>query len=308
VKKLLEPYELTRTELEILSELARSPATISKLAEQIGKSPSLVKEAAENLQKKGFTELERQGNKRIIRLSQNKHAQLLRDLILSYPHISWKDILSFSSILPLLKLEDAGTGTLSRTTEWRALRNMMSHGIIIQDDEGSRINPRFQKLKEFIQEFRDYNNSTIAKHASPEAVIVWNKGTEFIIRVPGRTKISDPRFKPTATTAIPEYGIPLISTTKYFLFSPLLRNLRPEDILLHSLLIDGVTNTTYALILMAKKRLDRRYLLKKAEAYKLRDRVEAMLTFLETHQAKANASLPTWDEFAERARDYGVRT
>jgi DNA-binding transcriptional ArsR family regulator len=308
MKKPFEPYELSRTEIEILRALALSAASISELAERIGKSPPLAKEAVENLRSKGFTDLERQGKRRVARLSQTKHAQTLRDLFLAYPHISWQDLLSFSGILPILKLDGATPAAVSRTTEWRALRNMMGHGIITRDEEGGfRINPRFQRLREFIREFQNYNNSRLASQASPAAIVVWNQGPEFIIRVPRGTRISDKRFQPTATTILSKYGMPLVSNREYYFFSPLPRRLSLEDVVLQTLLVDGVANTTYALILVAKARVNKRRLFSKAENYHLRDRVEGMLRFLETRTPQPGLILPGWEDLVEKAADYGVK-
>lgn len=306
MKKLFEPYELSRTELEIFRELAQSPASISELAGKVGKSPPSAKVAVEKLQSKGFADFERHGNKKIVRLSQAKHAQILRELFLTYPHISWPDLLSFSGILPLLELDKVVPEKTSRTTQWRALRNMMAHGIIIKDDDETKINPRFRKLEEFVREFQNYNNSRLAALASRAAVIVWSQGPQFIIRVPPGTRIADPRFKPTATTVLPRYGIPLISNVEYYFLSPSRETLGPEDVVLHTLLTDGVTNTTFALILMMKTHADRKYLLRTAEKYHLRPQLEGILRFLDTRKPQAGLVLPKWDEFAEKAREYGV--
>jgi len=103
------------------------------------------------------------------------------------------------------------------------------------------------------------------------------------------------------------YGIPLISDAEYYYFSSLRRPLRPEDIVLHTILIDGVTNVTYALILMAKIKTNPDYLLTAAEKVGLRRQVEEMLHFLASHEPGSNTVLPNWNEFAEKARDYAVR-
>jgi predicted glycosyltransferase len=76
---------------------------------------------------------------------------------------------------------------------------------------------------------------------------------------------------------------------------------------LHTILIDGVTNVTYALILMAKVKTDPDILLAAAEKLGLRSQVEGMLHFLASHEPHDGAVLPNWSEFADRARDYGVR-
>jgi len=307
MKKTFAPYEFSRTELEILRELTRSSASISELANHIGKSQPTATAAVENLQAKGFVTTKRAGMRKMVGFSQAKHAQLLRELILAYPHVPWESILANSQILPLLKLESVAPASVSRTTEWRAMRNLMAHGIIINEAESQTINPRFDKISDFIREFSHFTNLKLAAQVSENAAIVWASGAQFIIRVAAGTAITDKRFKPTATTALATYSITLISDVEYYFFSPLGRAPRPEDIVLHTILIDGVTNITYALILMTKVKTDPDYLLTAAEKLGLRAQVEGMLRFLTSHEPQVNTVLPKWDEFAERAGDYGVR-
>jgi len=307
MKKTFAPYEFSRTELEVLRELTRSSPSISELANHIGKSQPTATAAVENLQAKGFVTTKRIGMRKMVGFSQAKHAQLLRELILAYPHVPWESILANSQILPLLKLESVAPASVSRITEWRAMRNLMAHGVIINEAEGRTVNPRFDKISEFIREFLNFANLKLAAQVSESAAIVWASGAQFIIRVAAGTAITDKRFKPTATTALATYGITLISDVEYYFFSPLGRAPRPEDIVLHTILIDGVTNVTYALILMAKVKTDPDYLLTAAEKLGLRAQVEGMLRFLTSHESQVNTVLPKWDEFAERAGDYGVR-
>ncbi len=277
------------------------------MAKRIGKSQPTATAAVEKLQAKGFVATKRAGMRKMVELSQAKHAQLLKELFLAYPHVPWESILADSQIHPLLKLENVATTSVSRVTEWRAMRNLMAHGIIIPEAEGQTVNPRFDKITEFIREFVNFINLKLAAQVSENAAIVWAFGSQFIIRVAAGTAIRDKRFKPTATTALATYGIPLISDVEYYYFSPLRRALRPEDIVLHTILIDGVTNVTYALILMAKAKTNPDYLLATAERLGLRDQVEGMLHFLGSHEPQNNTVLPNWNEFAERAKDYGVR-
>jgi len=306
MKKTLAPYEFSKTELQVLKELARSLSSISELAKHIGKSQPTATASVESLQAKGFVTTKRTGMRKIVGFSQAKHAQLLREIVLTYPHVPWESILANSQILPLLKLEGAVSASVSRITEWRATRNLMAHGIIITDPEGVTVNPKFDKISEFIRELLSFVNSKLASQVSENAAIVWASGSQFIIRVAAGTSIPDKRFKPTATTALAAYGITLISDVEYYFYSPLGGKPSPEDIVLHTILIDGVTNVTYALILMAKVKTNPDYLLATAEKLGLRHQVEGMLRFLTSHKPQPNTVLPKWNEFAERAGDYGV--
>src|SRR6266700_4586386 len=307
MKKVAEPYELSRTDWTILGQVSQSPGSISELAKRIHRSPPVVTESVNRLVSKGFVDEERGHNRRVVRLSDRKHAQILRELLMKYPHVPWEDILSFSGIVPLLKLQLGNIPLLvSRSTEWRALRNLMSHGIVSKKDNILQINPRFQKAGEFINEFQNYHGLKLARETSDKAVIVWSKGSSFIIRVPENEIILDDRFKPTATTKMPEYGIALISKFKFYFYSPSAKEITPEDTVIHTLLTDGITNTTHALILMSKVSIDRKKLLRKAEENALRHQVQAMIDFLDEKKTSTSVNLPKWSEFAEKARDYGA--
>jgi DNA-binding MarR family transcriptional regulator len=307
MKKVAEPYELSRTDWDILGEVSRSPGSISELAGRIHKSPPVITESVNRLISKGYLDEDKALNRRVVKLSERKHAQLLRELLMEYPHVPWRDLLSFSGIIPLLKLELGNLPlSVSRSTEWRALRNLMSHGIVSKKDKVLEINPRFGKAGEFIGEFQNYQSLRLARDASDKAVIVWSKGPSFIIRVPEDVTIRDAHFKPTGTTKMGEFGIPLVSNFKFYFYSPRVKEITPEETVLHTLLTDGITNTTYGLILMAKLSIDRKKLLRRAEEYGLEFQVRAMIDFLDGRKTSSSVSLPKWSEFAEKARDYGV--
>ncbi|MFH0849128.1 MAG: helix-turn-helix domain-containing protein [archaeon] len=306
MNKPLGPYEFSSTELQTLKELAHSSSSISDLAKSIRKSQPTATATIERLQEKGFVDVQRRGMRKFVKISQTRHAQLLRELMLMHPHVPWHLLLSHSQIFPLLRIGGASHTAVSRATEWRAFRNLMAHGIISKTDNAIQVNPRFSKVREFIHEFSSFMNSRLASQVSEAAAIVWASGPQFIIRVPQGTKIKDKRFKPTATSALPYYGVSLISDREYYFFSPKGGRLRPEDIALHTLLLNGVINATYVLVLMLKARINRTILVQKAEIVGLRAQVDAMLRFLDSHETQANAVLPSWNEFAEKAREYGV--
>jgi len=87
-------------------------------------------------------------------------------------------------------------------------------------------------------------------------------------------------------------------------------SLRLEDILLHTLLIEpkNVRYVTYALLLLKKIEgcIDRLYLQQEAERLGLSDEVNALLQFLEKRKRLSEQALPSWNEFAIKAKDYGV--
>jgi hypothetical protein len=71
---------------------------------------------------------------------------------------------------------------------------------------------------------------------------------------------------------------------------------------------NNVRYTTYALLLLKKteQKIDKIYLLQEAERLGLKNQVTSMLKFLKTHVQRKDQALPTWNEFATKARDYNL--
>ena len=71
----------------------------------------------------------------------------------------------------------------------------------------------------------------------------------------------------------------------------------------------NVRYTTYALLLFKKeeKQIDKTYLHREAERFGLENQVKGMLEFLQMHVRPEGQPLPTWSDFADKARDYGVK-
>jgi hypothetical protein len=133
---------------------------------------------------------------------------------------------------------------------------------------------------------------------------------EFLVRTPKNTTQTAENFHKTATSKFSEYGLPLFSEFDIYFYSTNKKTIRPEDIILHTLLIEpnNVRYITYALLLLrkVKKQIDLTYLQKESERLGLKNQIAAMLQFLETHISPEGQSLPSWDEFVIKAEDYGV--
>jgi hypothetical protein len=94
-------------------------------------------------------------------------------------------------------------------------------------------------------------------------------------------------FHKTATSKLSEYGLPLFSEFDIYFYSTNKKTIRPEDVILHTLLIEpnNVRYTTYALLLLrkVKKQIDITYLQQEAERLGLKNQIASMLQFLATH-------------------------
>lgn len=130
------------------------------------------------------------------------------------------------------------------------------------------------------------------------------------MRAPKTTQPPPKDFLKTATYVLAEYNLPLFSEFEIYQYSKEKKQILPEDVILHILLIepDSTRYITYALLLLKKiwNHLDTAYLLREAQRPGIRDQVGCMLQFLETHRRPADSMLPSWNEFAQKATEYNV--
>jgi hypothetical protein len=166
-------------------------------------------------------------------------------------------------------------------------------------------------LADFLKEYERYFVNKIAKTLSENSVILWQKGMDFLVRAPNSVVAPSRDFQKTATSIFADYDLPLFSEFDVYFYSTTKERIKPEDAVLHTLLIEpgNVRYSTYALLLLKKteKQIDKAYLIREAERLGLENQVVGMLEFLQTHIRPEGQLLPTWDEFAEKAHDYGVK-
>jgi DNA-binding Lrp family transcriptional regulator len=303
-------YSFSRAELQILKEIARGNYELSSIQTRLSIKPSLLTYTLKKLQNKGIVKFTHIGTKKQAYFSELKHATLLRDLLSIYDYVDWENVLNGKSIEMLFQtLSDIKEYlSIPRNTLWRHMKNFKSRGIITQE---GKINPQFRGLSEFLKEYQSFFAKKIASTLSENALILWQEGMDFLVRTPKNTRQATENFHKTATSKFSEYGLPLFSEFDIYFYSTDKKTIRPEDVILHTLLIEpnNVRYTTYALLLLRKvhKQIDLTYLQKESERSGLKNQIDAMLQFLETHIRPEGQSLPSWDEFVIKAEDYGVR-
>ena len=304
-------YSFSKAELKILKEIARGNYELSSIQTRLSIKPSLLTYTLKKLQNKGIVKFTHIGTKKQAYFSDIKHATLLRDLLSIYDYVDWENVLNGKSIEILFQTLSAFKESLNvpRNTRWRHVKNFKSRGIVTQE---GKINPQFRGLSEFLAEYQSFFAKKIASTISDNALILWQQNMEFIVRTPRNNMETAENFHKTATAKFSEYGLPLFSEFDIYFYSTNKKTIRPEDVILHTLLIEpnNVRYTTYALLLLrkVKKQIDLTYLQKEAERLGLKNQIAAMLQFLETHISPEGQSLPSWDEFVIKAEDYGVMT
>lgn len=305
-------YPFSKAEILILRQLAQGSHTLSEIKEELSMKPSLLSYNLEKLLKKGLIASTKQGKRKNIYFSELKHASLLRDLLLTYDHVDWQNIITDGTIKILLETltNENNLAKFPKTTLWRNLKNLKAHGIIIPKEKGYYINPRFSILSDFLKEYQQFFINNCVKTLSENAVILWQSDMEFLIRAPKNANIPSMDLHKTATAIFHKFDILLSSEYDIYFYSKNKDTIKPEDAILHTLLIEpnNTRYTTYALLLLEKigPKLDQAYLLKEAERIHLKNLVISMLQFLKTRTQPKEQALPTWNEFSEKAKDYGI--
>lgn len=305
-------YTFSKTELQILRELTKNKQSLSAIKTTLAIKPALLTYNLKKLQQQGLIQTTKQGNQKTIHFSETKHATLLRDLFVTYDYMDWENILCGKTLQILLQTQTSkgDLSVFSNATLWRNITGLKARGIITQTQKQYQINPRFNKLIDFLNEYQTYCVNKLAASLSENAAILWRRNMEFIVRAPQTAKASSPDFHKTATSLFPQFGLPLFTDSDIYVYSQNKNAIRIEDVILHTLLIDAdsARYVTYALLLLKKteKQVDRVYLMQEAQALGLKDRVVSMFAFLETHMHQPGDLLPGWDEFVMKANDYAV--
>ncbi|VVC03399.1 Uncharacterised protein [Candidatus Bilamarchaeum dharawalense] len=117
---------------------------------------------------------------------------------------------------------------------------------------------------------------------------------------------SPKHYWPTAYTAMAKYGVPLISSGKYYY-----TNIKPKlgDIIIHLLALDRDARTIqYICVLMIKNSFEYRWLYKKESRFGTSDRfISELLEFIETKGQDSPSGFPSWGEVESMLKDYDVR-
>ncbi len=312
MKKSTPQYAFNKTEIQLLRELAKGKQSLLQIKRRLQIKSAFLSRSLKKLREKGIIQTTAEGNRKYAYFSDTKHASLLRDLLLSYDYMDWENILSGKSIEIIFQTldDDGDLSSFSGSTLWRYLKELKARGIITETQKGYRLNTRFSVLADFLKEYERYFVTKISMTLSENSVILWQKNMEFLVRVPKSTEAPSGDFHKTATSLFSQYNLPLFSEFDVYFHSTTKKTIKPEDALLHTLLIEpcNVRYTTYALLLLKKteKQIDRAYLLQEAERLGLKTQIIGMLRFLETHTRQEGRSLPSWNEFVTKANDYAV--
>ncbi len=307
MKQTLDKLTFTKSEVSAFREISKRSLSITELAADMGRSTALASHIVKSLQGKGLVDTQKMGMRTVASIAQRSHAQLLSDLLRSEPSVPWEDILSYSTMVLLLdKFEGLNLNDLSRSTRWRVMRNLAAHGML----SDTSLVASNAGVRRFLDSYVEYVSRVFASQVlPPDAVIIWNRGYRYLLRVETRDRLKGD-FTKTAVSALASYGIQLVTKDEYYFYAKGVRSLTFEDVLIHTLLIDQTSQTyaTYALLAIFKN-LDRvkfDSLLEKAEAYGIRQYAELIERYVDSKGASQVSPLPRWAELKEQASAYGV--
>lgn len=315
MKRKLENYTFSKMEIKILREIARENHSLSLLKKNLPIKPNLLSYSLKRLLEKRLIvfKTKREKSRKYVYFGDSKHASLLKELLVTYSHVEWENILAglgIEVLFEVLNYPQITFENFSIVTFWRYSKDFMALGIMKFDYEGYGINPRFSTLVGFLTEYQGFLLDTLVSSVSEGAVTLWQKDFECLFRVSKDSVLPQDAFLKTATSRLQDFGIPIFSDFDVYFYSKKKKNIRPEDVILHTLLIerDNVRYVTYSLLLLKKgwRRIDKEYLMKEAQRLDLGLQVNAMLQFLETGGARTGLTLPTWTEFAAKAKEYRV--
>ncbi len=304
---------LTKLEIKIMQMLmSGSYETIKQLSEETEKSNSRVSSVLKDLENKGFVDSEKKGFSKKVYLASNKHVAILKNLFSLHPALDFSTCLSDSALEILSSLAYGGSDIsyivkysgFSERTVYRVLGTLKERGIVISEEGVYRINPRFDKLSEFVMEFQSYLNVRRVSHSS---TLIWQRGKEFLVET--REKRDEDKFFLTAYRRLSDFGIQLISGGYWHYFhSPFIKDLKPEDVCLHTIVMDpsSTRNLLYVLLTIYRIKIDWSYLKDESTKYGLYDTVVSLEEYLSTEGKTKKEYFPTWDEFIAKVREYDV--
>jgi DNA-binding MarR family transcriptional regulator len=236
---------LSPTEIKILKQLREGRASLPSLKGKLGLSSQQISRTVSSLREKGFVLGERKGITKTIWISDMKHAQLLRTILIQYNHMRLEKILSMSSLEILMSIssssgmtrkEIAFSSQKSQRTVATALSRLREFGMLITDRPGIyRISPRFIQFTEFAMELRRQSDQRAVASLYQDGVIRWQGNRSVLIE----SKIAEERggFRSTSFSAFHRFATTMLLARHWYINLPDNRKPRLEEVIVHTMLL-----------------------------------------------------------------------
>jgi len=287
-----------------------SQTCISDLAHTIGLNQSTISTVISNLENEGLIVKQRHGMKVFVQRSDTLHAHALENILKRFPQLPIEEIFTGSNLRILGTLKAPHTITeivaitgLSRRTVSTALSKLSQYGVIIKQHDKFALNPRHHHAKEFVEFYWKYTANRKLRHISKNAVILWQRGEEFLVRVHDSSIESTENranvmIHPTAISRFPDFGLNMMTTARYYFYSK--RKMKIEDIIIHTILIDSQNSVynSYALALYTHEMANIKNLLVFGRYYDIEAQIASLIEYLKTKTKNSGFVLP-WDEYED---------
>lgn len=304
---------LTEGEFRVLTAL-HGELTVSELAATLDRSLSYTSELVDRLETAGLVKTRRQGKTKQLRLSDAKALEVLTSLTQQYSHIDWPELLSGAALRVCYYLDTPRTAAdlarradVHRSTVHRMLGPLTRRGIVYQtDDSAYTLNEGFEQVSTFARELAHHGHRQTVERHTNTYTILWESLDEFLVQT--TTEITAEGYLPTGPDQFQRYGLPLLARDRrYYLYSEMAKDLSPELLCCHMLVIDsGARAQSYCLLLLSHVDVDRDELRAQAVTYGVDDLVDDLCTYLDTGGDQRTSRLPEWEDFQELAEEYGV--
>lgn len=179
------------------------------------------------------------------------------------------------------------------------------YGIVLKKENKYILSERHPLIKKFVDNYWEYVANKKLRTISDDAVLLWQRGPEFLFKTDSvldesKTKGRKKTIYPTAINVFYEYGLKVMSDTRYYFHTK--RKLKAEDYFIHTILIDqySLIYNSYALAFSSKIRSAE--LLKYGRYYDMEGHIEKLLEYVATMKNNSDFVLP-WNEYEDLVRD-----
>ena len=286
--------ELSRTELQIIGNMARGVSKPKELANALKKSPQQVYASLRSLEKKGIISRKRGS----VELSQKTHVSMLAKRLISHPNLT--GLLSDSGITILSALvEPKGVDELIQATGlkksvvYKKIRQAINLSIVRKENGKYGLNDRiWGELKEVLLELRHYEE-TLDPRVPIDAVIYHKNDSEILFSTARSLGASL-----TAFSAYKDNGLSVFFPVNYY-YLPV-KKLSLKEIFQHSLLVAKKDQEYRELIYVALFYLKHRDSLRGIKSPVLEQLKKAL-------RGEKIKGYPALDDIREKAQQYNIK-
>ena len=303
--------KLSKPMIRTFTLVTRGVNTIETIAKAQHKSVNWITEVLQDLEKEAF--IVKKGNYSIkrsrilIEIASTYHALKLKELLFSYPGISFENVLAESRLLFLAAISEdwmnlkraAELSGISKYIIERYRPQLKSRGIIVKKNKLYKLNEKaWPLLKEFIVAYKNY--STI------EGNIKWKYNEEILF------EINDAKLIQGALTGLysyKDYGVK-VGVISALCYLPK-KELSKEEIFVHSLFeVNDPRTLNLALTFYIKNKLIHKKVLPIAMKYGKYTMFDSMIALLKMKEENLKVDgLPAFErkDFIRIAKMYGVK-